>query len=67
MEDLVTYGFLVAVDLKRGGTTTPQRVSDRIHDGLQNMHDIDSFDVTTLGEITVYPNTEGDEDGNKES
>ena len=49
-----TWGYLVAVEIEEGGTTSPEQVALRIADGLTFMEDVGDVDVESLGQIECF-------------
>lgn len=51
---MVTYGFLLSVELLEGGSVSPEQIGNRLTDSLFYMEDTGAVDIELLGKIDLY-------------
>ena len=51
---LVTYGFLLSVEILEGGSVSTEQVTGRLKDALFYMEDTGEVSVESLGKIDIY-------------
>jgi len=54
---LRTFGFLVAADLEEG--VDPNKLANRLAEGIWHIAGVGNIDVEMLGEVEVVPEAEG--------
>ena len=49
------WAFLIAVQIEKGGLTSPEQVLERLKGSLTWMHGIGEVEIENLGVIQTYP------------